>query len=152
PDLLAYLVRRLLENGANTSFVNRFMDERVPIDQVVADPFEDLERAGYTSHPRIPVPLHLFGNDRLNSQEADFGDVETLDSLTTQLHEATGRTWSGGSLIGGERRETAAAAVVNPADRRIQVGSFCESTPAEIEEAFTLAAAAQPEWNSAGAE
>ena len=55
-DLLAYLVRRLLENGANTSFVNRFMDEEVPVAEIVRDPISELERLESYAHPRLPLP------------------------------------------------------------------------------------------------
>ncbi len=66
-DLLAYLVRRLLENGANTSFVNRFMDEQVPVAEIVRDPISELERLESFAHPRLPVPAALY-SDRRNSR------------------------------------------------------------------------------------
>jgi RHH-type proline utilization regulon transcriptional repressor/proline dehydrogenase/delta 1-pyrroline-5-carboxylate dehydrogenase len=79
-DLLAYLVRRLLENGANTSFVNRFMDEEVPVPDIVRDPISELERLESFAHPRLPLPLSLYSN-RANSRGVDLGnppDVEVL--------------------------------------------------------------------------
>ena len=66
-ELLAYLVRRLLENGANTSFVNRFMDERVPVEQVVCDPISEIETLATIEHDRIPLPIHLYGTARFSS-------------------------------------------------------------------------------------
>ncbi len=71
-DLLAYLVRRLLENGANTSFVNRFMDEQVPVAEIVRDPISELERLESFAHPRLPVPAALY-SDRRNSRGIDLG-------------------------------------------------------------------------------
>src|ERR1700729_1182921 len=65
-DLLAYLVRRLLENGANTSFVNRFMDEEVPVAEIVRDPISEIERLESYAHPRLAVPAALYP-DRRNS-------------------------------------------------------------------------------------
>lgn len=83
-DLLAYLVRRLLENGANTSFVNRFMDERVSIDDVVSDPITSTAALASIPHPSIPLPPDLFGSARRNSQGIDLGrrtEVEALQSV-----------------------------------------------------------------------
>ena len=80
-DLLAYLVRRLLENGANTSFVNRFMDERVPLDDVVTDPFVQLRSFDSLSHTGIAIPAGLYGSERRNSQGLDFGRANTLEWL-----------------------------------------------------------------------
>ena len=59
-DLLAYLVRRLLENGANTSFVNRLADDEAPIADIIADPVEQVEAMSPKPHPRIPLPVDLF--------------------------------------------------------------------------------------------
>lgn len=88
-DLLAYLVRRLLENGANTSFVNRFMDERVAVEQVVEDPLARLEtllaERGELAHPQIPLPPALFGATRKNSRGLDFGRRDTLEHCTHML-------------------------------------------------------------------
>lgn len=70
--LLAYLVRRLLENGANTSFVNRIVDERAPIDEIIADPVLKLKSVASKSHPNIPLPEQLYGVARPNSRGIDF--------------------------------------------------------------------------------
>jgi RHH-type proline utilization regulon transcriptional repressor/proline dehydrogenase/delta 1-pyrroline-5-carboxylate dehydrogenase len=90
-DLLAYLVRRLLENGANTSFVNRFMDEDVPVDQVVTDPLTAIETQlkgtdAPLAHPQIPAPSALYGTARVNSTGVDLGRRAALHALTTALH------------------------------------------------------------------
>src|SRR3546814_1090084 len=66
-DLLAYLVRRLLENGANSSFVNRIQDEKLPIDEIVADPAAKLRGVARIPHPGIPLPADLFQPERKNS-------------------------------------------------------------------------------------
>ena len=80
-DLLAYLVRRLLENGANTSFVNRFMDERVPVEQVVCDPISEIETLATIEHDQIPLPIHLYGTARLNSRGVDFGRRSSIEQI-----------------------------------------------------------------------
>jgi RHH-type proline utilization regulon transcriptional repressor/proline dehydrogenase/delta 1-pyrroline-5-carboxylate dehydrogenase len=79
-DLLAYLVRRLLENGANTSFVNRFMDEEVPVVEIVRDPITELERLETYPHPRLPLPVALYSNRR-NSVGIDLGNPDELEAV-----------------------------------------------------------------------
>ncbi len=81
-DLLAYLVRRLLENGANTSFVNRIVDERAPIDEIVADPIARLAALPRKPHPKIPLPRDLFQPERCNSQGLDLADPRALADLS----------------------------------------------------------------------
>ena len=83
-DLLAYLVRRLLENGANTSFVNRFMDEQVPVAEIVRDPISELERLESYAHPRLPIPAALY-SDRRNSRGIDLGDPRELATLRAEI-------------------------------------------------------------------
>ncbi len=80
-DLLAYLVRRLLENGANSSFVNRFLNDEVPIADAVTDPLADIARFDSLPHPRIPAPRRLFGASRRNSEGLDVGDSAAVDAL-----------------------------------------------------------------------
>ena len=80
-DLLAYLVRRLLENGANSSFVNRFLDEKVAPAEVVVDPVGAVAGYGAEPHPEIPLPRELFGKARRNSSGLDIGDRGEVKAL-----------------------------------------------------------------------
>ena len=73
-DLLPYLVRRLLENGANTSFVNRIVDASLPAEEVVADPIAEVDSLERVAHPRIPLPVNLFAPERANSSGFNFAD------------------------------------------------------------------------------
>jgi RHH-type proline utilization regulon transcriptional repressor/proline dehydrogenase/delta 1-pyrroline-5-carboxylate dehydrogenase len=85
-ELLAYLVRRLLENGANTSFVNRFMDERVPVAELAQDPVAEVKRRldeSTIEHPSIPLPPSIYGPTRLNSCGVDFGSYAELSHVRT---------------------------------------------------------------------
>jgi RHH-type proline utilization regulon transcriptional repressor/proline dehydrogenase/delta 1-pyrroline-5-carboxylate dehydrogenase len=150
-DLLAYLVRRLLENGANTSFVNRFMDEQVSVAEIVRDPISELEHCDSYAHPRLANPVALY-SDRRNSEGVDLGNPLEIDKLRTGLGAARSlERRSGpiisGTLVSGERRP-----VANPADRRDIVGVSRDATPGEIAGAFDVAANAQPAWNAAGGE
>jgi RHH-type transcriptional regulator, proline utilization regulon repressor / proline dehydrogenase / delta 1-pyrroline-5-carboxylate dehydrogenase len=148
-DLLAYLVRRLLENGANTSFVNRFMDEQVPVADIVRDPILELEHVSGIAHPRLLKPSALY-RDRINSAGPDLGNPQVLEALQTglvglriALHEAT-------PIINGTRSPGQLRAVTNPADRRDVVGASRDATADEIVAAFDVGAYAQPAWNARG--
>jgi RHH-type proline utilization regulon transcriptional repressor/proline dehydrogenase/delta 1-pyrroline-5-carboxylate dehydrogenase len=137
-DLLAYLVRRLLENGANTSFVNRFMDERVPVEEVVADPITQLEALASIPHPDIPLPIALFGAARRNSRGVDFGESRHIDALEASAKAAIDTGVRG-------------IAVTNPADRRDVVAEIRMTTAMDVTGGIASAAAAQPAWNDTSA-
>jgi RHH-type proline utilization regulon transcriptional repressor/proline dehydrogenase/delta 1-pyrroline-5-carboxylate dehydrogenase len=142
-DLLAYLVRRLLENGANTSFVNRFMDEAVPVEEVVVDPMtatEPLLALGGVAHPSLPLPARLFGDARANSRGVDAGLAGELTALAAMA--APGATQTGPGAVH----------IRNPSDHREHVGSLAFATAGEVEAAFGAAAAAQQGWSARGAE
>jgi RHH-type proline utilization regulon transcriptional repressor/proline dehydrogenase/delta 1-pyrroline-5-carboxylate dehydrogenase len=151
-DLLAYLVRRLLENGANTSFVNRFMDEEVPVADIVRDPITELERLDSYAHPRLPAPIALYA-DRRNSLGMDLGDPRALETLRVGVAARRAAAHSaaptpardGEGPAPGERQS-----ITNPADRREIVGEFLDATPAEIARAFDAGSRAQPAWDALG--
>ena len=147
-DLLAYLVRRLLENGANTSFVNRFMDEEVPVAEIVRDPISEIERLEAYAHPRLAVPAALYP-DRRNSRGSDLGNPPEIDVLREELSRRQPKPLAG-PLIDGILLPGSTHPVYNPADRRDPVGGTREATPREIASAFDSSAAAQPAWNEQG--
>jgi RHH-type proline utilization regulon transcriptional repressor/proline dehydrogenase/delta 1-pyrroline-5-carboxylate dehydrogenase len=147
-DLLAYLVRRLLENGANTSFVNRIVDEKAPVDDLVADPVARLARLPQKPHPRIPVPAALYGAERRNSTGIDLSDPLRLDVLERDLATALKRPWRAAPVIGGIDLPGPARPVRDPADRRRQVGEVVEADAAQVEQALARAAAAAPSWDA----
>ena len=150
-DLLAYLVRRLLENGANTSFVNRFMDEQVPVAEIVRDPISEIERLESYAHPRLPVPLALYA-DRRNSRGVDWGNPPLIEMLRKELSARRPAKPTAGPIINGMLLPGSMRPVTNPADRRDVVGSTRDALPEEIVKAFDAGAAAQPAWNSKGGE
>ena len=84
-DLLPYLVRRLLENGANTSFVNRIVDASLPAEEVVADPVAEVDALERVAHPRIPLPVNLFAPERANSAGFNFADGQAVDALLRDM-------------------------------------------------------------------
>jgi len=85
--LLPYLVRRLLENGANTSFIHRITDKKTPIDEIVIDPVKKTESTIPLPHPGIPLPAHIFGNERINSKGLNLEDRHTVEKLQKQIQQ-----------------------------------------------------------------
>ena len=149
-DLLPYLVRRLLENGANSSFVNRVTDESVAIDELIRNPVAAVESFTSIAHPKIPLPRELLrsqNHDRTNSMGINFADDNTLKALAAQLGQYTG-PWQATALVPGAQPTGTAVNVTNPADRRQQVGSWTPADAATVERALANAVAAQPGWNA----
>jgi RHH-type proline utilization regulon transcriptional repressor/proline dehydrogenase/delta 1-pyrroline-5-carboxylate dehydrogenase len=156
-DLLPYLVRRLLENGANTSFVNRVVDESVPVRELVADPCETVRAFASIPHPRIPLPVNLYGENaapaqhsnfvpRKNSMGVNFANDNELKALAEAVNAAAG-PWTAGPLVPGASGAGAAVEVTNPADRRQVVGSYQAADAATVDKALANAVAAQPGWD-----
>ncbi|MCX5494668.1 trifunctional transcriptional regulator/proline dehydrogenase/L-glutamate gamma-semialdehyde dehydrogenase [Kaistia dalseonensis] len=146
--LLAYLVRRLLENGANTSFVNRISDPDVSVDEMIADPVEaaaQLVPVG-APHPRIAAPRDLFAGERLNSAGLDLTNEQRLASLAATLLGSGRTAWSAQPLVGEAVIAGEAAPVINPADHRDHVGTVVSADEAAITTAFENAVGFAPIW------
>ncbi|RRN66288.1 bifunctional proline dehydrogenase/L-glutamate gamma-semialdehyde dehydrogenase PutA [Caulobacter sp. 602-1] len=149
-DLLPYLVRRLLENGANTSFVHALLDERVPVERVVTDPIDTVE-AHPDRHAKIPTPIEVYGLRRQNSAGLDLSVKADRERLQAAVAALDGVTLSAGPLIDGKvSAGTPPLPVVAPADDHKVVGAVSEAQASQIDEAFRLARAAQPAWDRAG--
>ena len=153
-DLLPYLVRRLLENGANTSFVHQFLNPQIPVEHVVRDPIAVLNRPVDPAHPvtRIREPQALYGTERVNSGGADWGDPAEIAKLEAELRANGPAGALGGPIIGGRVVNDADAPVVSPANSMETVGMSRDATDAEIVHAMDLAGQAQPEWDATPAE
>jgi RHH-type proline utilization regulon transcriptional repressor/proline dehydrogenase/delta 1-pyrroline-5-carboxylate dehydrogenase len=150
-DLLPYLVRRLLENGANTSFVNRVVDERLPAADVVADPVADVDRQAQAAHPRIVLPRKLFGTERLNSLGVNFADASELERLKSACEAAAGAPWRAAALINGKAGSGKRLQLVNPSDESQVIGAVVQASSADVERALTAACAAAVQWEARGA-
>jgi RHH-type proline utilization regulon transcriptional repressor/proline dehydrogenase/delta 1-pyrroline-5-carboxylate dehydrogenase len=162
-DLLPYLVRRLLENGANSSFVNRITDENLPPAELVADPIATVAAFASKPHPRIPQPAALFGDERKNSMGVNLANDQELQALADRINAAV-KPWRAAPLVPGmdapmpraqdaqERRpgsnnNGATTAVTNPADRRETVGEWQSGDVAQVERALQNAHAAFDGWD-----
>ena len=146
-ELLAYLVRRLLENGANSSFVNRIADDDVPIDALVRDPVAELAALSPVHNPSIPLPDAIFGLGRRNSAGVDLSDPLEREPLVARLAALESRSWTAAPTLGGG---TVAVRVVSPFDTSLTVGTVADATPADIDRAVRAAHAAQHDWDLAG--
>ncbi|PZU80242.1 MAG: trifunctional transcriptional regulator/proline dehydrogenase/L-glutamate gamma-semialdehyde dehydrogenase [Sphingomonas sp.] len=138
--LLAYLVRRLLENGANSSFVNRIADPEVAIGDLVADPVAVVRAMAHPGqkHPQIALPRDLYGARR-NSDGLDLSDEGVLATLGEAMRQGAHADWRAGEA-------GAVRAVLNPADHRDRVGVVHEVTPEQVKAAATRAASAAARW------
>jgi RHH-type proline utilization regulon transcriptional repressor/proline dehydrogenase/delta 1-pyrroline-5-carboxylate dehydrogenase len=147
-DLVPYLVRRLLENGANTSFVNRIVDDKEPVEKIVADPLERLDRLADKPHPKIPLPRELYGAARRNSAGLDLSDRSALSDLRDGLAEALARPHRAAPIVAGRERTGAGAPVLDPSDRRRIVGSVIAASPEDIERALGTASGNAGSWEA----
>ncbi|WAC62607.1 bifunctional proline dehydrogenase/L-glutamate gamma-semialdehyde dehydrogenase PutA [Pseudoxanthomonas sp. SL93] len=153
-DLLPYLVRRLLENGANSSFVNRITDENVAIEDLIRDPVQTVSGFDTIPHPRIPLPVDLFrsqpapiqNSDRNNSMGANLANDNDLRALAERINAAV-KPWRAAPLVPGAVVTSTALPVTNPADRRQTVGEWQPADSGTVEKALANAVAAQPAWD-----
>ena len=147
--LLAYLVRRLLENGANSSFVNQIVDEEVSIDQLIADPLTASQRLAGMPHASIPLPLDLFGNERKNSGGIDFANDQTLAELNQQFMQLNQQTWCATPLLAnGVAKKLPGQPVLNPAMRCSVVGQVIEAEANDVDFALDAAHDYAMDWQT----
>ena len=146
-DLLAYLVRRLLENGANSSFVNQVVDTSVPATQVAADPFAALDRAPPPPPPGVDLPRDLFAPRRPNSRGFDLRHPATLAELDAARAPFRAELWEAAPLLAGDAQSEVPHPLRNPANPVDLVGQVADASPADIETALAAARswAAAPE-------
>jgi RHH-type proline utilization regulon transcriptional repressor/proline dehydrogenase/delta 1-pyrroline-5-carboxylate dehydrogenase len=148
--LLAYLVRRLLENGANTSFVNRIGDADVSIDELIADPVEQAQAIVPLGapHPKIAAPRDLFGDARPNAEGIDLTNEQRLASLSAALLSGREGKWQAAPMLADRVVSGEGRTVANPADLRDIVGTVIDAGPDVVDEAVAHAMAAAPVWQS----
>ena len=145
--LLAYLVRRLLENGANSSFVNQIVDEKISIDDLIRSPFDTIAQEGIRLHRALPLPRQLYNGERVNSRGVDLSNENVLQDLQAQMNEAAQQSYQVASLINGKSSPFAAAhEVKNPANHADVVGTASFANAELAHEAVSIAVAAQTAW------
>ncbi len=126
-DLLAYLVRRMLENGANSSFVNQLMDERIRPAALVADPISAVLSRSVLANDKIPLPVNLFGNQRQNSTGWDVNDVADQRDLDRAIAPFLDTQWHAAPSGLDRHADAVVQSVLNPVNRSDRVGTVCET-------------------------
>ncbi|MBT8135590.1 MAG: bifunctional proline dehydrogenase/L-glutamate gamma-semialdehyde dehydrogenase PutA [Gammaproteobacteria bacterium] len=144
-DLLPYLVRRLLENGSNTSFVNRIVDEEAPVEEIIADPVAATEKEKFKPHPQIPLPVNIFP-DRVNSRGINLEDPLEIMPLADAMNAAMSKELHVTPVINGERVSGRPLASTDPTDSQRVVGMVDEADEATVDRALAAAEAARPQW------
>jgi RHH-type proline utilization regulon transcriptional repressor/proline dehydrogenase/delta 1-pyrroline-5-carboxylate dehydrogenase len=151
-DLLPYLVRRLLENGANTSFVNRIFDETLAAETLAADPMEAVRALSVKPNPNLPLPNALFGAARRNSAGLNLADEIAQKSLAAELQAAApiseSRSQASSLVFDGEAPSAETISVASPADRTRIVGTWSPLPVDRVADVIAAAARAYPRWNA----
>jgi RHH-type proline utilization regulon transcriptional repressor/proline dehydrogenase/delta 1-pyrroline-5-carboxylate dehydrogenase len=150
-DLLAYLVRRLLENGANSSFVAVAADTSVPVERLLRHPANMIGSPDKARHPKLPLPRDLFSPRRLNSQGVELGERLALDKLLADI-AAGAHSAAAAPLIDGKLRTGSSRDVISPIDMATAVGKVVEATSAQADGAVVAAQAGFAGWNATAAD
>ncbi|PVE26002.1 bifunctional proline dehydrogenase/L-glutamate gamma-semialdehyde dehydrogenase [Microvirga sp. KLBC 81] len=151
-DLLAYLVRRLLENGANSSFVSVAADPNVPVQTLLKRPADIIVSADQARHPRLPLPRDLYGAERANSKGVEFGHQASLDALLAEIKQAASQTYRADPLLDGKMASGETRPVVSPIDGTTIAGQVTEATPEVADRAMASARAGFGAWSRTDAE
>lgn len=145
-DLLGYLVRRLLENGANSSFVNKLADDKTPIDKMVIDPVARVQALTSKPHPHIPSPKNIYGLWQ-NSEGIDLSNSLQRDQLKKQMDVAVKQSWVAASIINGKTlTDKNGHSVTSPSHKQKVIGHVNKANETEAEEALQTAANAMRKW------
>jgi RHH-type proline utilization regulon transcriptional repressor/proline dehydrogenase/delta 1-pyrroline-5-carboxylate dehydrogenase len=145
-DLLAYLVRRLIENGANSSFVAAAADDTISVESLLRRPADIIGKPEAARHRGVPLPLDLFAPVRVNSRGAEFGHQQSLDALLAEVRRGAPAR-PAVPLVDGKERSGETRHVISPIDASTIVGSVTEADRATVGAAMLSAAAAFPPWS-----
>ena len=151
--LLAYLVRRLLENGANSSFVNQIVDETIPISSLIADPISIVKQTKGLPHPQINLPINLYQPTRQNSRGFDFSNESALRELSKQLQPYSIHQWHAQPLIvesssSHPSQQILSYQIFNPANITDIVGIIKDATPQQVEASIKVAHHHLQDWQT----
>ena len=145
-DLLAYLVRRLLENGANSSFVSVAADPNVPIEQLVLSEAEIIGEAKAARHPNIQLPRDLYGPARRNSAGVELGHYASLRALQDEVAQGSGLPATAAPIIDGRDVSGAPRTLASPFNPKVASGQLVEADVAIADRAIAAAALGLASW------
>jgi RHH-type proline utilization regulon transcriptional repressor/proline dehydrogenase/delta 1-pyrroline-5-carboxylate dehydrogenase len=152
-DLLPYLVRRLLENGANSSFVNRFLDKQTPVEELLNDTRTEVTSTFPYQHKGIPIPERIFeavGEMRKNARGIDLDSAHETQALLNHAEKFSKDLLLTHSIVNGENAEHELRQHFNPADHSELIGHFSAASQDDVLQALESAYAAQSGWNTKG--
>ncbi len=147
-QLLPYLVRRLLENGANSSFVNQLAQPDVPLETLIEDPVAKLSVVCGMPQPTLPLPIDLYGIERRNSYGLDLSDRADVAAFQAEMHQTATSMQQAGPLVNGVLRTGAERACFNPADAEQQLGTVMEADAETVATALESAHVQAPLWDA----
>ena len=146
-DLLAYLVRRLLENGANSSFVSVAADTNVPVEALLKRPADIIVSADKARHSKVPLPRDLYGPERANSKGVEFGHQASLEALLAEIKKSAQQSYKAEPLIDGKAASGTSRPLVSPIDGTTVAGQVTEASPEVADRAMTAAQAGFAKWS-----
>lgn len=146
-DLLPYLVRRLLENGANSSFVNRIVDDNAPISQLIADPVQQATELLPRINQNIPLPRDIFLPQRMNSSGLDFSNRATIADLQENFAQLTLDAWQAVPLINGKSKNYTLESVYSPQAKNHLIGKTANACKEDLEGTLQCAEDAFLTWS-----
>jgi RHH-type transcriptional regulator, proline utilization regulon repressor / proline dehydrogenase / delta 1-pyrroline-5-carboxylate dehydrogenase len=147
-DLLAYLVRRLLENGANSSFVSAVADPNKPVEMLLARPADQIGKPSRARHPSVPLPAALFGQYRVNSRGVEFGHRASLAELLEEIRIASQDSWMAAPVVDGATIAGPKRTLVSAIDGRTETGCLFESDRATVARAVDAARHGFRTWSN----
>ncbi len=147
-DLLPYLVRRLLENGANTSFLNRFAEENIDIEKIITPPVELIVKYAEISHSKIPLPKDMYLPDRINSLGTNLSNPDIILALEQVIAESYKNNYKASCLVNGKTRGSGSYEIINPANHEDHVGTCSEAESDLVEEAIDQAKLGFELWHT----
>ena len=145
-DLLPYLVRRLLENGANTSFVHHIADTKIKIEDLIRGPVEKSTQLQGKPHPHIPLPHDLYKPARKNSLSPDLSDDDDVGPIRDAI--AQPQAWTSQPMIGGKKQTGALVESYSPFNLQNQIGHVTPATKQHVDQAFILAEQSFAAWST----
>jgi RHH-type proline utilization regulon transcriptional repressor/proline dehydrogenase/delta 1-pyrroline-5-carboxylate dehydrogenase len=148
--LLPYLLRRLLENGANSSFVNQLNDPQLDVDRLVDNPCARVALRDCRPNPDIPAPPDLYGSERRNARGWDLSDPLVIAELEERLQRAYSESWQAAARVAGEDCDGPPRAVASPADAEDVLGVVVEASDADVDRSLQQADLAADDWERLG--
>lgn len=147
-NLLGYLMRRLLENGANTSFINLITDQNISLDELLRDPIARMQDLDYTSHPQISLPEAIYGESRVNAKGLDLSSQLVLNDLDKKMARALEKTWAAEPLIYRHVSNSPWQPVYSPNDKSVETGKVKLADEQDVQAAFDVARAYYEKWDA----